>query len=452
MKKTHLLSGAVSIIISILSFNESKAQFTLGAQLRTRTELRDGQGSPLPLGNQPAVFTSQRSRLSAGFTGYRFKLGITVQDVRVWGQDVSTINRTTTQDNNGLMLHEAWAEVMLLDTVVKNQSLNLKVGRQELVYDDGRLLGNLNWLQQARRHDAAILKYENKSWMLHVGGAFNQNKEMAAGTIYTATPPGAYTANTNGGSQYKGLEFLYLGKKLKTGNLSFLFVADQFNKFRIDTVAGAPVKTWTQGIYNRATTGLFFTNQFNKLSVTASAYYQFGSNANNQTLSAELFSAAFQYALCKEFSAGAGVDYTTGGLSSNGKTSKAFDPLYGAPHAFWGLMDYFYAANGFGNKGLQDYYIKTKLKAGPKFLLTADVHEFFSASDVAGADTRRFGTEADLTGTLALTKIISFEAGYSHFWNTNTLTSPAVKNITNAQSNSNWAYLMIIIKPEFLLK
>lgn len=448
----HFLGGAVAILICMLSYQNGQAQFTLGAQLRTRTELRDGQGSPLPLGNQPAIFTSQRSRLSAGFTGYRFKLGLTVQDVRVWGQDVSTINRTTTQDNNGFMLHEAWAEVMLLDTVVKNKSLNLKVGRQELVYDDGRLLGNLNWLQQARRHDAAILKYESKSWMLHVGGAFNQNKEMAAGTIYTATPPGAYTANTNGGSQYKSLEFLYLGKKLPKGNVSFLFLADQFNKYHIDSVNNVAVKTWDQGTYNRATTGLFFTNQFNKLSVTASAYYQFGSNASGQTLSAELLSASFQYALCNSFSAGAGVDYTTGGLSSSGKTSKAFDPLYGAPHAFWGLMDYFYAANGFGNKGLQDYYIKTKLKAGPRFLLTGDVHEFFSASAIPGGATRRFGTEADLVGTFALTKIISFEAGYSHFWNTASLTAASVKNVTNAQSNSNWAYLTILIKPELLLK
>src|SRR3712207_7983172 len=27
-----------------------------------------------------------------------------------------------------------------------------KIGRQELLYDDSRLLGNLDWLQQARRH------------------------------------------------------------------------------------------------------------------------------------------------------------------------------------------------------------------------------------------------------------------------------------------------------------
>jgi hypothetical protein len=452
MMKKHFLGGAICLFIGILSYNNSQAQFTLGAQLRTRTELRDGQGSPLSLGTKPAIFTSQRSRLSAGFTGYRFKLGLTVQDVRVWGQDVSTINRTTTADNNGFMLQEAWAEIMLLDTTVKNKSLNLKIGRQELNYDDGRLLGNLNWLQQGRRHDAALIKYESNSWMLHVGAAFNQNKENAAGTIYNPTPLGNYTANTNGGTQYKSLEYLYLGKKLAKGNISFLFLADQFNKFHVDSVAGAAVKTWDEGVYNRATTGLFFTNQFNKLSVTASAYYQFGSNASGQTISAELLSASFQYAICKSFSAGAGVDYTTGGLSQSGKTSKAFDPLYGSPHAFWGLMDYFYAANGFGNKGLQDYYIKTKLKAGPRFQLAADVHKFLSSSYIPGATTRRFGTEADLVGTYALSKVIGFEAGYSHFWNTASLTAPSVKNIPNAQSNSNWAYLMITLKPELLLK
>jgi hypothetical protein len=439
IKSTKMHIKHFLLLCCLLSCIESKAQLTLGAQLRTRTEFRDGWGNPAPLGVRPAMFTSQRSRLSAGFTGYRFKLGLTVQDVRVWGQDASTINRTTTQDNNGFMLHEAWAEVMLLDTTFKNKALNLKVGRQELNYDDGRLIGNLNWLQQGRRHDAAVVKYEAGSWMLHVGGAFNQNREMAAGMVYNPTPPGNYTSNTNGGSQYKGLEYVYLGKKFAKGNISFLFLADQFNKFHTDS---AGTKIWDEGTYNRATTGLFFTNQFNKLSVTASAYYQFGKNFQGQKVDGELLSASFQYMLTKAFSAGAGVDYT----------SRTFDPLYGSPHAFWGLMDYFYAPNGFGNKGLQDYYIKTRLKAGPKLQLTGDVHEFFSATDVAGTDTRRFGTEADLTGTYTLSKVIGFEAGYSHFWNTSTLTAPGVKNVANAQSNSNWAYLMIIIKPELLLK
>src|SRR5438045_585973 len=120
-------------------------------------------------------------------------MGVTLQDVRIWGQDVSTISRTTTADNNGFLLHEAWAEIGLTDSTIKSKNITLKIGRQELVYDDQRLLGNLDWLQQGRRHDAAVLKFENKNWMIHSGYAFNQNKENATGTSYSSTPPGNYT-------------------------------------------------------------------------------------------------------------------------------------------------------------------------------------------------------------------------------------------------------------------
>ncbi|PSL47871.1 alginate export protein [Chitinophaga niastensis] len=439
--KKWFLGGASFILSGSLLQQHCYAQLSLGAQLRTRTELRNGQGTPQPEGATPALFTSQRTRLTAGFSAYRIKLGLTVQDTRVWGQDASTINRTTTPDNNGFMLHEAWAEILLTDTIWKNKSLSLKVGRQELVYDDSRLLGNLDWLQQGRRHDAAVLKYESTAWMIHTGVAFNQNKENAAGTIYNPTPPGNYTANTNGGNAYKSLEFVYASRKLNKGNLSFLFFADQFSKYHTDSVDHLPVKTWEATTNNRMTTGLFYTQQFNRMAYTASAYYQFGTNANAQTVNGRLLSGAFQYSVSKAFSAGAGVDYT----------NADFDPLYGTPHKFWGNMDYFYVASGFGNKGLQDYYIKTKLKPGTRWALTGDVHEFYSDSEITGM-SRKFGTEADVTATYALTKIIGFEAGYSHFWSTASLASPTVKNVKNASANSNWAYVMIIIRPEFLIK
>jgi len=428
----------------------ANAQLSFAAQLRTRTELRDGQGTLLTQGAKPAIFTSQRSRLSLNYAAYRLKFGVTLQDVRVWGQDASTINRTTTQDNNALMLHEAWAEILLTDTTQKNQSLSLKIGRQELVYDDQRLIGNLDWLQQARRHDAAMLKYEYKTFLLHTAFAFNQNKENASGTIYNSTPAGNYTATTNGGSMYKSLEMLYAGKKLAHGNISYLFLADQFSKYHTDTLNNVPSKTFETGVWGRATTGLYFTNSFNKVSTTASAYYQFGKNANGQKLSAMLLSGYVQYGLSKKFSAGAGVDYTTGG--SNGSTSNTFDPLYGTPHKFWGLMDYFYAASGFGKGGLTDYYIKSKYKASDKFQLTADLHQFSSAAKVSGYDKKSFGQELDIVGSWSLTNMIFFEAGYSHFFATSLLASSTVKNVVNPKTAANWAYVQINIKPEYLFK
>lgn len=455
MYKKRIFPSGWMLLLSILMAGRLNAQLSLSAQLRTRSEFRDGQGAPLSKGLSGAFFTSQRSRLTANFSMYRLKFGLSLQDVRVWGQDVSTINRSTAQTNNNLLLHEAWAEILLTDTTLKNKSLSLKIGRQELVYDDQRLLGNLDWLQQGRRHDAALLKYEAGNWLFHLGAAYNQNQENAAGTIYNATPPGNYTASTNGGTMYKSMQFLYAGKKWTAGNLSFLFFADQFSKYHMDTVNNVAAKAFQTGTWSRATTGLYFTDKFRHTTLTASGYYQFGKNASGQNLSAGLLSGAVQQDLSGRFSLTAGVDFTSG--SSTSATSHTFDPLYGTPHKFWGLMDYFYASSNFGKGGLVDFYLKAKYKWNEKLLLSADLHQFNSASRVLiptdpSNTGKSLGQELDIVGTYVLTGQISFEAGYSHYRSTALLTSVNVKNIANARSDANWAYIMINIRPSFLFK
>jgi hypothetical protein len=442
--KTSVLFLAVGGTFSLFS----SAQLTIAGQLRTRTEFRDGQGSPLSEGARPAFFTSQRTRLSFSYSMFRLKLGVTAQDVHVWGQDVSTINRTTSPDLNGLMLHEAWGEIQLTDTSFKNKMVHLRVGRQELVYDDQRLLGNLDWLQQARRHDAAVLKYETQKWMLHLGGAFNQNKENASGAVYNNTPAGSYPATTNGGAMYKNLEYFYAGRKFKKGNVSFLFLTDQFSRYHNDSVTTA--KVFERNTWNRATTGLYFTNSLDKFTIGASAYYQFGKTAIGQTLSAELVSGSLFYSITKKIKQGAGIDYYSGGAT--GTTTRVFDPLYGTPHKFSGLIDYYYAANGFGKCGLVDYYLKSKYKPSDKFSLALDLHQFNSGASVSGYSTKNLGQEVDLVGNYAVTKQIGIEAGYAHYFVTSLLASPSVKSVRNAKSSADWAYMMINIKPEILCK
>jgi len=453
MKKSFV-QITLSFGVCSLLVHRSEAQLSLTGQLRTRTELRDGYAAPLPQSAKPAFFTSQRTRLSLNYSMYRLKFGATLQDVRVWGQDVSTINRTTTPDDNSLMLHEAWAEILLTDTTIKNKSLSLKLGRQELVYDDERLIGKLDWLQQGRRHDAALLKYETKSWMFHLAGAYNQNKENAYGTIYNSIPPGNYTATTNGGTMYKSMQFLYAGKKLKKGNASFLLFSDQFSKYHSDTSNSQSVKTFESGVWSRFTIGFYFNNSFDKINLTSAAYYQFGKNTTGQKIRGELLSVTAQYLFSKKFSAGPGVDYSSGG--SRGTTSNAFDPLYGTPHKFAGLMDYFYAARGFGKGGLVDYYFRTKYKPSDNFFVSADVHQFSSAAKVVdpnnSTNKKSFGQEVDIVASYSLTKLISFETGYCHFFGTSQISSVNVKNVPNAHLNSNWAYFQINIKPEFILK
>lgn len=438
------------LLIGLLAPDISHAQFSASGQLRTRTELLHGQGSPLSKTEKPAFFTSQRTRLNVGYKGYRTQFSISAQDVRVWGQDASTNNRITNAAQNGLMIHEAWGEISLLDTnKTKNgKDFSLKIGRQELVYDDSRLLGNLDWLQQARRHDAALIKYSNKGFTLNLGLAYNQNREQKTGTLYDGVPNG-YTAGTNAiGTMYKSLQFLYLGKKLKSGNVSFLVLKDDFQKY---TTAATGGKTLQKGTWNRLTAGPYIQSKLGKYwNITASAYMQNGKDKDGARLSAYMYSIKGIYEASRSFSIGPGFDYTSGTEAGSAK-NHSFDPLYGTPHKFWGQMDYFYVANGFGKGGLSDLFITTMTKISDKLSVQADVHQFSSASLLRNAKDEKLsgnlGNEIDIIANYNLTKAISFQAGYCTFITTNSLAT--VKGVTNPQKMANWAYLMINIKPEF---
>src|SRR5882724_3681211 len=164
-KKTKVLKSITLLILAVLSLTKSYGQLTVSGQVRTRTEYRNGDGTLKPATNDAAFFTSQRSRLTFNYKTNRVILQTSVQDVRVWGQDAATISNA---DGSKLGVHEAWAEIILAnkkDTSFKRSAVDyfsVKLGRQELVYDDVRLLGNLDWLQQARRHDAVVFKLLNK--------------------------------------------------------------------------------------------------------------------------------------------------------------------------------------------------------------------------------------------------------------------------------------------------
>ncbi|MFB0909987.1 MAG: alginate export family protein, partial [Flavobacterium sp.] len=232
----------IGILLTLVNPNEVKAQLTLTGQVRPRTEFRDGQGTLQKKGEDAALFTSQRTRLNVGFAGYRFKVFTALQDVRVWGQDASSINRTSTEANNAILLHEAWGEIMLNDTISKIQNLSVKFGRQEISYDDQKVLGSLDWLQQGRRHDAVVFKFANKGWIFDLGAAFNQNKELNVGSLYNGIPT-VYGAGTNGiGTMYKSFQYAYLGRKFFFGDLSFLYFKDDFNKYTPITTVKIPVQ------------------------------------------------------------------------------------------------------------------------------------------------------------------------------------------------------------------
>lgn len=495
---------------AVLSATSSQAQLTLTGQVRTRTEYRNGVGTLKPTANSAAFFTSQRSRLTFNYKWNRVIFQTSLQDVRVWGQDASSISPS---DGGRLGLHEAWAEIALAnkkDTSFKKSAVDyfaVKIGRQELLYDDSRLLGNLDWLQQARRHDAVVFKLLNKGWQVDLGAAFNQNTDAFNynGTYYTpanvnpyvkdsrgnlvATPIGlipivnasgvssktgtlsmANPPSTNGlGQHYKALQFLYAAKTFGATKLTGLFVSDQFSKYRLDsvkTIAGTDTGYVFGRRYNRAgvntrfTTGILANNALgNKKNYVLNAgfYYQGGKDKEGLSLAGFTSTLALTY-IKNKFAYTAGWDYVSGNDAfSSSSTNHRFDPLYGTPHKFWGLMDYFYAGTGSPAGGLNDPYIKAKYTSANKRLSSGlDFHYFLLANnqkDAAGTAVKKYlGSEIDFVSSYALNKVTSVELGISYMAASKSM--EYAKAITPGSSNLNasWVYLQLNIKPEFLSK
>ena len=256
------------------------------------------------------------------------------------------------------------------------------------------------------------------------------------------------------------MQFLYLAKKLHFGTASFLVFKDDFSKYKFgakDTLKTTPI--YTRGAFSRYTLGgNLFGTAVRKIAFGISAFYQGGEFRDGTDLSEYLISLNAMYAATRKFSVGPGVDITSGNNGSDPATrNQRFDPLYGTPHKFWGYMDYFYVADGFGPNGLVNYYLKSKFKAKDNLLLSLDLHHFALPNAVTSAETgkslsKSLGTELDFVVNYSLTKIINIEGGYSTMFSTDTMTSSKVKNVKGADKQSNWAYLMISIKPEYVIK
>jgi hypothetical protein len=477
-----------ALLLCSLAF-QANAQLTMTAQIRPRAEIRDGLGTLKVKGAATAAFISQRSRLGFNYKMEKVTFGMSVQDVRVWGQDAGTISSA---DGSKLGVHEAWAEVNLLDTI----GLTLKLGRQELLYDDSRLLGNLDWLQQARRHDAAVFKINKNGWQVDLGFGFNQNSDAfgKAGTFYAPGNTPQYGANskgnlvaipadfvpvnaksapilanapsTNGGVQmYKSMQYLYAAKKFKTVKAAFLLFKDDFAQYRVDTLRAADGGTLAgrrydqTGVNSRITAGLLLNGTLKGgFNYTLGGYVQGGKNRDGADLSAYTTTAYLGYTKDK-FTIGLGYDLMSGNNMTDvtNKTDNKFDPLYGTPHKFWGYMDYFYVGTGGVPSGLSDPYLRMKYAATKAFSVGLDVHNFSLvnnapnlAADFTGKTmlNKQLGNEFDLIFNYTLNKATALEFGYCIMAATNSLEYVKLASNNNAEHTASWAYLMLSIKPE----
>lgn len=433
----HSISMNSNKILLVICFSVqalsslAQVKFSIDGQYMNRAEYRHGYSTLAQPEQDAAFFISHRARIATRLKMERAEIYFSIQDVRTWG---STANSTI--DNAGLLsVHEAWVALQL------NKKLNLKMGRQEIAHDEDRIFGNLDWAMQARRHDAALLKFYDSAsnTTLHFGFAFNQDKEQLAGTIYTVP------------NNYKTFQYLYFNHSFSKIKTSFLFLNNgvQYSKPNTTPLDYSTVFSQTFG------PRLAYKEADRKVAWNAAFYYQTGRNIQNRLLSAYDFLGEVSYQLIRDISVTGGLEILSGTdeVSADVEHSKSFTPLYGTNHRFNGYMDYFYAGNHTNSVGLNDFYIKG-LVSGPKVFYGIALHYFVAAADVMDDSatsplevaSAKLGTEIDFTINYNISNGISIQGGYSQMFATKSL--EYIKNVVDESNQANnWTYLMVMVRP-----
>lgn len=406
------------------------SQFSLDAEIRPKFEYRNGYKTLPDINSSYAALVSQRTRIIANYKAEKLQVKLSLQDVRLWGDEKFKTDIATTA------LYEAWAELKVLD------SLQVKIGKQEFLYDNQRLLDIGNWGNVGITHNALLLKYKCNTWTIHLAAAYNQVLDTNFTTNYS---------KMDVKDNYKTLNFLWISKQLKDFNISALAIADGFQK----------PKT-TNTVYLRYTAGPIVTYKGKKFDMEARGFYQGGKSQTGKDISSWLVNAEASYKIFKPLTLKVGAEVWSGYdyTDSTSKQVNSFDVLYGSSHKFNGALDYFTKPSESKNAGLVDVFAHLIYKTAKKTTYKLEYHYFalqnnYGKKNGAALD-KYLGSEIDLNAKYVISKDVTLEGGFSWMLATSTMDKikggsyayyPYLKLGSSYINAPNWAYVMLIVKP-----
>lgn len=398
--------------------NSENKIFTVGLEFRPRFEYRNGYKQLPNDTTNAAFFTSERSRLNISYEQPKFKFQTSIQDVRVWGQ-YGQVSST-----GSLNVFEAFAEVEIME------HFSVRLGRQKIELDNGRLFSAANWSQLSRAHDGLNLIYTNEKIQTELFTAFNQSSERIFETSYLPTT----FAN------YKMLNLHYLKAKLN----------DNFTVTTINAADSFESKTSSQTLYTRGTSGGRLEFEKDNLYVTFSGYYQYGQLPSGMTIAAYYFQPEIRYKLQK-WTARLGAEILSGDdTTQTSEKSKSFVPLYGVAHKFMGNLDYFTSFPTDVKKGgLVNPYLFCYYDVNKKLTLHSDFHLFYLENKVL--DTQKnsissyLGFENNLSLQYKYNTFTNVDLGFSYM-----MAEKSMEVLKGGDSNKTplWGYVMFTFKPE----
>ncbi len=411
--------------------------FKFSGEVRPRTEVaHQAVGAGV---NQHKSFSTMRTRLGVrAIVDSDASAFIQLQDVRTAGGETGTakppsITQTgTSVAASGLDMHQAYIDLKnLLDS-----GIHLKIGRQEMAFDEHRLIGTIGWIQQAQAFDAirADVNLSQLSDKLSLTGFFAKTLAINTHPVLANTLTVASTFESN----FAGERLTYkLGGK---GDRITQYFYYALNPSR---TGNGTTDTAPDQARNIKYIGGYLAKHFAGVRFRFDGAYEFGNKTLTTDIKAYMLTVSLGTKL--DIMHGAGIslwyDYLSGDNNSTDTTVHTFTTPYATNHKFYGNIDKFL---NIPTLGLQDFVVKLWFKPTAKLKLVVHGHQFRSAKTGTAAQApKNLGQEIDTHLRYPIAKNTVLGLGYSHYFGNGTVSGGIGGNTT---LNSNWGYAQVDFK------
>lgn len=410
MRKKTLLFLTLLIPAAIFSQKDTSV-FQLSIEYRPRFEYRNGYKKLPDDTTKAAAFVSQRSRLILSYERQKIKIKTSIQDIRVWGQ--YGLGSTA----SGLGIFETYVEPSL------GKFCSIRIGRQAVELDNGRLFSRSNWNQASKAHEGLNFIILRKKLHSELMAFYNQSGEQIFGTQYGLLSK-TYTALAVHYLEWNAAKWL---------DLMVMNAVDGYQNAQSPSV-----------MYTRATSGGRFTLNYKKFSFTNAAWYQYGQLSTGQRISAYYFQPEFSFR-SRPVAVRLGMEYMSGNNgNSTSSISHSFNTLYGVTFKFMGNLNQFTRfPDDTGGSGLINPYLFFRFGLTNKLKLKLETHLFYSQNKLVVNNVQQdpfLAAEADLKVKYLINDFTTIESGFAYMVPSASL--GALKGQTD-YNNPMWGFVMV---------
>mgnify|MGYP000294571793 CR=1 FL=1 len=386
--------------------------FLMDIEIRPRAEYTSNYILPPNDSIDPYFYITQRNRISMQYAREKWLIKSDLQEIHLWDENnkaskVGSIN-----------FYQLYFET-------KFKSLNIRLGRQSILLDNGRLFSDAPWAQQGRAHEGLRIMKSSKYFSNDFFFLFTRNYNTEFESAYSPVASNKYKyllANNLSYSTNKGFSF---------NSLNAVDFLENPNSGKL---------------YTRATAGGRIDFKQKQWYYTLNSYLQFGRNSKGQKLFAYYFQPEVKLSLIKS-TWRLGAEIISGSnpnLPDN--NSGDFDVLYGVTWKFNGNMNVFTRfPTDVNGKGLVNPYLFNVIPLNSKLSLRSDFHLFYTQypllNNLGQKMTKFLGYESDLSLKYLPVKELEINYAFSFYKSTN-----AMKYLPKIQDENKlaiWSYLMI---------